>query len=421
MEAYMDTQPYYKTIIEQIDKHTAYRQECLNLIASENVCSPDVAKILSSDLANRYSVGRPHARWFPGLQHYDEVEEIAEKLSQKLFHVQYANVQAPTGMVANMAAYLAILKPNDLVLALRVKHGGHYSHVAENIFKSFNIRVEDLPFDEQSYSVDVERAIDLIRVKKPQMIILGTSEFLFPAPIRELRQVCNETNTKILYDASHVSGLVAGQTFQNPMAEGADILTMSTNKTLAAPSHGIVACNDTVKYQVDFEHAITPLLTSNHHAHHVAALAMTLAEFDVFGHDYATQIITNAKTLARALYSQGVKVLCPKKDFTESHTVLIDTVTSSKEVVQRLAEANIITNSFQLPWNDDGFESGIRIGTNELTRFNMKESEMCVIANLITAILFKKQPVAKIKRKTRDFRLYYQSVNYCFNSAQLNN
>ena len=182
-----------------------------------------------------------------------------------------------------------------------------------------------------------------------------------------------------------------------------------------------MACNDTVKYQVDFEHAITPLLTSNHHAHHVAALAMTLAEFDVFGHDYATQIITNAKTLARALYSQGVKVLCPKKDFTESHTVLIDTVTSSKEVVQRLAEANIITNSFQLPWNDDGFESGIRIGTNELTRFNMKESEMCVIANLITAILFKKQPVAKIKRKTRDFRLYYQSVNYCFNSAQLNN
>ncbi len=416
MEAYMDTQPYYKTIIEQIDKHTAYRQECLNLIASENVCSPAVAKILSSDLANRYTVGSPRARWFPGLQHYDQVEEIAEKLSQKLFHVQYANVQAPTGMVANMAAYLAVLKPNDLVLSLRVKHGGHYSHVAENIFKSFNIRVEDLPFDEQSYSVDVERAIDFIRIKKPQMIILGTSEFLFPAPIKELRQVCNETNTKILYDASHVSGLVAGQTFQNPMAEGADILTMSTNKTLAAPSHGIVACNDTVEYQTSFEHAITPLLTSNHHAHHVAALAMTLAEFEVFGHDYATQIITNAKVLARALYSKGVKVLCPEKDFTESHTVLIDTVISAKETVWLLADTNIITNSFQLPWNNDDFESGIRVGTNEITRLGMKTQEMKTLACLIADVLFKRRSIQKIKMQAIEFRKSYQKVNYCFDS-----
>lgn len=403
----------YTTILKQVELHTAYRQECLNLIASENVMSPMASSLLSSDLANRYSVGRPYVRWFPGFQHYDKVEDLAEELSRKLFHVHYANVQSPTGMVANMAAYTALLRPSDLVLSLSVKHGGHYSHVAENIFSKLQITVDSLPFSQGEYSVDVEKAIAMIREKRPQMIILGTSEFLFPAPIRELRAVCNETDTKILYDASHVSGLVAGQTFQNPMAEGADILTMSTNKTLAAPSHGIVACNDVEKYQTKIEHAIIPLLTSNHHAHHVAALALTLAEFEMFGHDYATQVIKNAKALARALYTEGISVLCPERDFTESHTVLIDTIASSKEASALLAEANIMTNSFQLPWNPDCFESGIRIGTNELTRLNMKEDDMIYVSKLIADVLLKRKSVGNVRYEIANFRKDFQTIGYC--------
>lgn len=404
----------YTTILKQVELHAAYRQQCLNLIASENVMSPMASSLLSSDLANRYSVGRPYARWFPGFQHYDKVEDLTKKLSRKLFHVNYANVQSPTGMVANMAAYIAVLKPNDLVLSLSVKHSGHYSHVAENIFSKLQIRVESLPFDEKNYSIDVEKAIQLIRVKRPQMIILGTSEFLFPAPIKELRTVCNETNTAILYDASHVSGLVAGQTFQNPMVEGADILTMSTNKTLAAPSHGIVACNDTEKFQAKIEHAVIPLLTSNHHAHHVAALALTLAEFEIFGHDYATQVIKNAKALARALYAEGISVLCPERDFTESHTVLIDTISPAKEAVELLAEANIMTNSFQLPWNRQTLETGIRVGTNELTRLNMKEVDMQFAAKLMADVLLKRQSTEKVRKEVLSMRSAFQIVHYCF-------
>jgi glycine hydroxymethyltransferase len=404
----------YTTILKQVALHTAYRQQCLNLIASENIMSPAASALLSSDLANRYSVGRPYARWFPGFEYYDKVEDLAEELSRKLFHVNYANVQSPTGMVANMAAYTALLKPNDLVLSLSVKHSGHYSHVAENIFSKLQIRVESLPFDEMAYSIEVEKAIQLIKEKRPQMIILGTSEFLFPAPVKELRAICDETNTKILYDASHVSGLVAGQTFQNPMVEGAAVLTMSTNKTLAAPSHGIVACNDTEQFQTKIEQSVIPLLTSNHHAHHVAALALTLAEFEMFGHDYASQVIKNAKALARALYAEGVAVLCPEKDFTESHTVLIDTITSSKEAVALLAEANIMTNSFQLPWNSDNFESGVRVGTNELTRLNMKEEDMKNIAQLIAAVLLKRMPIEVVRKRVVELRKNYQQVHYCF-------
>lgn len=404
----------YMIVLESIKKHTAYRQECLNCIASENMMSPMASQMLSSDLSNRYTVGRPHKRWFPGFEYYDKVEDIAEKLSRKLFHVNYANVQSPTGMSANMAAYAAVLKPSDLVLSLPVKHGGHYSHVAANMLSFFQARVEELPFNEREYSIDVQKAKKLIMEKKPRMIILGTSEFLFPAPVRELRELCSETNTKILYDASHVSGLVAGQAFQNPMEEGADILTLSTNKTLAAPSHGIVACNDVEAYQAKIEHAMVPLLTSNHHAHHIAALAVTLAEFEVLGHAYATQIIKNAKVLSRALYGEGVAVLCPEKDFTESHTMLVDSVCDAKEAVRLLAEANIMTNSFQLPWNDSDFESGIRIGTNELTRLNMKEKEMKIIAKLMADVLLKRRSPSSVRRDVIEMREQYQKIEYCF-------
>lgn len=404
----------YLTILESMKKQTAYRQECLNCIASENIMSTMASSMLSTDLANRYTVGRPYARWFPGFDYYDKVEEIAERLSRKLFHVKYANVQAPTGMIANMAAYATLLKPNDLVLSLPVKHSGHYSHSAENMLSFFQARVESLPFNDKEYSIDVEKANELIKRKKPKMIILGTSEFLFPAPVKELREICNETNTKILYDASHVSGLVAGQTFQNPMNEGADILTLSTNKTLAAPSHGIVACNDTKEYQAKIEHSMIPLLTSNHHAHHVAALAVTLAEFEVFGHDYATQIIKNAKALARALYAEGVSVLCPEKDFTESHTVLVDSIYDAKEAVKLLADANIMTNSFQLPWNENTFESGIRIGTNELTRLNMKEKEMKYVARLMADIILKRRKPSVVKKDVLLLRRKFQKVEYSF-------
>src|SRR5260221_149266 len=234
----------YVTILENMQKHAAYRQECLNCIASENVMSPMARGIMSSELAGRYAVGKPKNRWFPGFRYYDEVEASAQKIARKLFHAHYVDVQAPTGMIANMAVYAAFLKPNDLVLSLPVKHGGHFSHAAENILSLFQVKVENLLFDEKEYGIDVEKTKQLIRRKKPKMIILGTSEFLFPAPIKELRKVCNETNTIILYDASHVSGLVAGQTFQNPIGDGADILTLSTNKTLAAPSHGIIAWNN---------------------------------------------------------------------------------------------------------------------------------------------------------------------------------
>lgn len=411
---------FHCTIWNYINQHSRYRSECLNLIASENLMSPLTRAALATDLGNRYTVGQLNKRWYPGCAYYDQIEKEAVISAKKLFHAQYVNLQPISGMVANMVAYYALLKPNDLVLSLKVKHSGHYSHGKHGVLSLFNVRIEPIPFDEKDYIIDLEKAEKLIRLKRPNAIIVGTSEFLFPTPLKELKKVCDETETKILYDAAHVSGLIAGQTFQNPLSEGADMLTMSTNKTLSAPSHGLVACNDEKRFRSIIEHAIVPIFTSNHHAHHVAGLALTLAEFEEYGHDYAIQVIKNAQELAQELYNQGIAVLCPHKNFTESHTVLFDAKCSGTEAMRKLEKSNIIVNSFQLPWNHENNPTGIRIGTNEITRLGMKEKEMKIVATLIASTLFHGKKSETIRKEVVEIRHSYKTVRYCFNSFQNN-
>lgn len=408
----------YGNILAFIAQHSRYRNECINLIASENVMSPSTLMALSTDLGNRYTVGYPGKRWYAGCRFYDQIEKTTASLARKLFHAKYVNLQPISGMVANMVAYRALLKPNDLLMSLEIKHSGHYSHVKTGMLSLFGVQVMPLPFDTKNYTIDLEKAVTCIKTNRPKAILLGTSEFLFPAPIRELRKVCNETGTKILYDAAHVSGLIAGQAFQDPLSEGADMLTMSTNKTLAAPDHGIVACNDPELFQKNIEHAIVPLFTSNHHAHHVAGLAITLAEFEQFGQEYALQVIKNAQALAKALYDQGLAVLCPHKNFTQSHTVLLDVICPGNEAMNMLEQANIITNPFQLPWNHEKSPTGIRIGTNEVTRLGMKEKQMKIIAEFIAAVLLKRKKSEKILKDIIAFRRSFHKIHYCFNSHQ---
>lgn len=409
------------TILESIKEHSQYRRECLNFIASENAMSPITRSVLSSDLANRYTVGSLNSRWYAGCRYYDTVEKTAINRAKKLLHAKYVNVQPVSGMVANLVAYYALLKPGDTIMTHQVKHSGHYSHVKSGMLSLFQVNVESIPFDEENYSLDIEKTIEKIQSIKPNVILLGTTEFLFPAPIKELRKVCDKTNTKILYDAAHVSGLIAGQTFQDPLPEGTDLLSMSTNKTLSAPDHGLVACNNPDLYQKQIEYALVPMFTSNHHAHHIAGLAVTLAEFDQFGHEYATQVIKNAKALARELYKRDVAVLCPQKDFTESHTVLLDAKTDANKAVKLLENAQIITNAFRLPWNKVNHPTGIRLGTSELTRFYMREPEMKIMARFIADTLFERQPVEKARQQVRDFRRNFQEISYCFSDNYLQN
>lgn len=385
--------------------------------------SPKTREVLNSDLGNRYTVG-PSERLFPGLNDYTKIEQIAIGMLKAMLSAKYVNVQPLSGMVANQVAYYATINRGDTVLSVSEKYGGHYSHraghgekKAETLLDLFGAQVAYLPFDENEYNLDMEASAELINKVKPKLIIVGASEMLFPIPLAELRKIADETKvgTKILYDAAHVFGLILGGCFQDPLNEGADMISSSTNKTLGAPCHGIVACNDEEKYKKAIEHALVPLFTSNHHAHHVTGLAVTLAEMQSFGKDYATQVIRNAKAMGKALDECGIKVVAAHKDYTESHTIVVDTQNNSSQlIVDLLASANIILNSCPVPTAPDGPDTGLRIGAAEMTRMGMKEPEMRLIAELIAEVVKNPSKIKSIRSKIIALREEFQDQHYCF-------
>jgi len=225
------------------------------------------------------------------------------------------------------------------------------------------------------------------------------------------------------YDSAHVSGLIAAGFFQDPLREGADMMTASTHKTMPGPQHGIILAKE--EFAERIKRASFPGLLSNHHLHNVAGLAVVLAEMTEFGVEYSTQIMKNAKALAQALHERGWSVIGEHKGFTESHVVLVDvTETPMKDgaaVEENLEDANIVINRNLLPWDkkrgrDYKTPGGIRLGTSELTRLGMKESEMDAVADFLHRVVMKGEDVKKMATEVAEFRKDYQKVHYAFDT-----
>ncbi|MEI6532679.1 MAG: serine hydroxymethyltransferase [Candidatus Roizmanbacteria bacterium] len=399
-------------ILKYSHLHTNYRNLSLNLIASENLMSPMTQQMLSTDMGNRYSYGEAGNKVFAGTDFLDEIEQVAVCLTKELFSAEYANVQPISGMVANLVTYNAVLEKGDTVMSLPVRQGGHYSHDKNGILKLFGVNIEYLPFNNVEFCIDIEKAEQAILFHKPKAIIVGAMEFLFPVALKELKEICQKTGTFVIYDGAHVAGLIAGKSFQDPLKEGADILTFSTNKTLGGPDHGVVACADAEKFQEKIWKGI-PLFVSNNHPHHIAGLAVTLSESQEFGKEYASQVVQNAKTLAQAMFHNGVDVLCSHKGFTQSHTVLVHTHKNAMQVMRLLESAEIMSSTY-MNADDTEYETGLRFGTNELTRLGMKEQEMKTIGKLIADVLFLRITVDEAKMMSNEIRRSFQSIQYCY-------
>ena len=274
------------------------------------------------------------------------------------------------------------------------------------------------PFDLERMNIDVDETAKLIKLVKPKVAAFGQSVFLFPPPLRDLRDAFHEAGCSVWYDGAHVLGLIAGGQFQDPLHEGADVLTGSTHKTLPGPQHGILLSNsDDEKFIKRLKRAVFPGVVSNHHLHAMAALGITLAEFIEFGRDYAAQIVRNAKALAQALHERGVKVLAEKYGFTESHTVALDVAAfgGGAKIAADLEKANIITNKNLLPWDTSPVKpSGIRLGTQELTRLGMKEAQMREVADLFARIAVKGEAAELVAADVGAMREEFNTVHYCF-------
>jgi len=409
-----ENEKYANKIKELTKEHHEWMENSINLIASENITSTTVREALASDLSHRYAEGLPGERLYEGCKIIDNIENLALDLSKKLFKAEHANVQPISGVVANIASFFALTKPNDLLMALKVPYGGHISHADVGAAGIRGLRILSHPFDYEKMNIDADAMKKGILENKPKVVLLGGSLFLFPHPVEEAKEAAEEVGAKVMYDGAHVLGLIAGGKFQDPLKEGADLLVGSTHKTFPGPQGGIILTKNELKDIVD--EAVFPGVISNHHLHHVAALGIALAEMLEFGVDYADQTIKNAKTLAQNLNELGFDVLCEDQGFTESHQVAMDVkkIGSAAKMAKDMEANNIILNKNLLPWDarkTTTDPSGIRIGTQEITRRGLKEAQMMEVAEFIKKVGIDGK---NVKDEVSQFMNQYNKVHYAF-------
>ena len=411
-------------VFEIIEKHHRFFFESLPMIASENITSIFVRRCYISDLGHRYAEGKVGERFYQGCKYIDEIESLALKLTKELFEAEHANVQPISGVVANIAAFFALTNPGDVIMSISVPCGGHVSHDTISAAGLRGLDVIHYPFNNEEFEIDVDSTRKIALEKKPRLFVLGSSLILFPQPVKEIREIADEIGAKVMYDASHVLGLIAGGKFQHPLKEGADVVTGSTHKTFFGPQRAIILSKKELANKID--RAVFPGVVSNHHLNTLAGYVIAAMEMKEFGKDYADQTVRNAKKLAERLYDLGFKVIGAHKGFTESHQVAVDVrdYGGGEKVASKLEKANIILNKNLLPWDsikDTANPSGIRIGVQELTRLGMKESEMEEIAELIYKILNDKISIEKARESVKELKIRFNRIKYTFEEHEAYN
>ena len=420
----------YDKVFSSLEKHHEWFDNSIPLIASENIPSPAVREAVMSDFGNRYAEGWPGERVYAGCTYIDEVEIQCMELAQKLFKAEFADVRSVSGVVANLAIYSAYSNPGDVMIASSIPAGGHISHGKKEHSGTaglvHGLDIEFFAFDPEEMTLDVDKTKAKVedlksQGKLPKIAMFGGSVFLFPHPVKELAEFLKGHGMHINYDAAHVAGLIAGGKFQDPLREGTDTMTMSTHKTLFGPQGGLVIGSE--EHAEPIKKAMFPGLTSSHHIHHMGAKAVAFAEALEFGKDYAEQTIKNAKALASELNNVGFKVLGEKRGYTESHQTVVNVLDygDGGTIEADLEKANIIVNRQLIPGDLKAgrhymHPGGIRLGTSEITRLGMKESEMKELASLLKQVVVDKKDAGEIAARVKEFKTDFKKTQYCFDN-----
>jgi len=411
------------SVMESVKKSGRHYRDGIPMIASENILSPMVREACNSDLHGRYAEGLPGRRYYQGCSDFDTIEELGISSARRVFKCEFANIQSTSGTNSNMGALKSISRPGDKITAVSTADGGHISHARMGAVGVRGLDLFTYPWDEDRMEPDIEASLSLIRETEPKVALFGQSVFLFPTPIRELADAAHEVGAKVMYDAAHVLGLIAGGKFQDPLREGADVMTGSSHKTFPGPQGGFVLSDsDDEKLHRSLNNGIFPGVCSSYHLHHVAGKVVALSEFEEFGDKYSSDIISNAKSLAESLASEGFDVIAEERGYTESHQVVTrhgETDSGAgKRAAETLESAGIITNMNMLPGDTKALSpSGLRLGTPELTRLGMGKSEMQEIARFFSRALLKEESPESIRKEVSEFKSEFQSVGYCFESG----
>ncbi len=385
----MTHNPKVQQLTALLEKHHTYRETCLNLIASENTPSPLVEELFDERLARRYgnySGTDIYQRNYKGNRYIAEIEAYTQELAKELFGAAYVDFRPLSGNISGIGTTFALAEPGDTALEV---HNGH--HYAEKLLSSplkVELRSIPIPWDGRRSNINLDETLALIAEYKPRIINVGSGVFLFPQPVRELKEAMRQANpdSYLIYDASHVIGLIAGKRFQSPFEEGADVIISSTHKTLAGPQGGMILTND-ASIAERVARGLYPLLMSNHHLNRLPALAGTFIEWMECGEAQADAIVANAKALGQALAERGVPILGADLGFTESHTLIliVDAYGDGGALATHLEACHIIAGAAGLA--PEVGKSGLRMGVQEVTRWGMTPADAPDIAECIVSAL----------------------------------
>ncbi len=413
-----------KDILEFVKANNRWRGlETINLIASENVMSPLAEYAYLSDFMYRYAEGKPYKRYYQGTIFIDHIEVRTAELLAKLLEADYVELRPISGTLANATVFRVLAPPGGKAAIAPVQAGAHVSHTKYGTLGGLGIRQVELPYDEENMNIDVDKALKVLEEEKPAFLVLGGSVYLFPHPVEELADHMHSVGGKVVYDAAHVLGLIAGRKWRNPLKIGADVMTASTHKTFPGPQGGIIVTNDKELFKT-IGKTVFPVFVSNHHLHRIPALAVTTVEMQMYGEKYAEQIVKNAKKLAEVLAERGLKVLGEHLGYTKSHQLLVDVseLGGGAKAATLLEKANIIVNKNLLPHDPpDAIKnpSGLRLGVQEMTRYGMREDDMEEIALFIEKVLIKKEDPEAVKKQVVGFRKNYVEIHYSIKPEDL--
>ena len=361
------------------------QEEHIELIASENYASKRVLEAQGSVLTNKYAEGYPNKRYYGGCEHVDGAETLAIERAKKLFNAKFANVQPHSGASANAAVFLALMEPGDTFLGMALDQGGHLTHGSKVNFSGKNFNAIQYGLDQVTGDIDYVNIRKLAHEHKPKMIVAGFSAFMGIANWKLFREIADEVGAFLMVDMAHVSGLVAGGVYPNPV-EFAHVVTSTTHKSLRGPRSGIILSNEDEEFQKKLNFAVFPGSQGGPLMHVIAAKAVCFKEAMTNDFkEYQKQIISNAKTMCEHFISRGFNLV--QKD-TDNHLILMDLRNKNvtgKEAEELLGGVNITVNKNSIPNDPESpfVTSGIRIGTPAMTTRGFKNDEAKKVVDLI--------------------------------------
>jgi len=425
------TETYIQTLAQRFAQQTAVQNEqalhafveenrniherdCFNLNPATNISNPKAEALLAAGLGARPSLGYPGAKYEMGLEGVEKIEVLAAELVAQVFQAKYVELRVPSGQIANLYAYRTATVAGDTVFVPSLSIGGHASHQVQGVAGVLGLQPHTMVVDAVRYTVDIDALRADARRLNPKVITIGNSLNLFPHPIAQVREIADEIGAIVLYDAAHVCGLIAGKAWQQPLQEGAHLITMSTYKSLGGPAGGMIITNDaTIAQKLD---AIAyPGMTANFDAAKSAAIAMTMLDWQEHGSAYTQAMLVTARALAESLRTEGLPVFARDRGMTTSHQFAIEAHTfgGGQTLAKRLRCANLLACGIGLPLAGvDGDMNGLRMGTPELVRWGMTAADMPRLATLIADVLFARRAVKDIAVEVSAWRRTFDTLHF---------